>query len=173
MCGITGIFRPDGGSADMDVLRRMTAALAHRGPDGDGFHAEPGLGLGHRRLAIIDPTGGEQPMFNEDGSVAIDFYVDTITAASSVTVPGTGQVISYPSGYGTLGPFGGDGFMVAGNANNIVTFSTSISDNLNKAANLPNKAALMPCRAPTSNSLDCALIGVGAPPRQAEKSTTL
>ncbi|MCX7375214.1 MAG: asparagine synthase (glutamine-hydrolyzing) [Alphaproteobacteria bacterium] len=73
MCGITGIFRPDGGSADMDVLRRMTAALAHRGPDGDGFHAEPGLGLGHRRLAIIDPTGGEQPMFNEDGSVAIVF----------------------------------------------------------------------------------------------------
>ena len=73
MCGITGIFRPDGGPADMDVLRRMTATLSHRGPDGDGFHAEPGIGLGHRRLAIIDPTGGEQPMFNEDGSVAIVF----------------------------------------------------------------------------------------------------
>ena len=73
MCGITGIFRPDGGPADMDVLRRMTAAVSHRGPDGDGFHAEPGIGFGHRRLAIIDPTGGEQPMFNEDGTVAIVF----------------------------------------------------------------------------------------------------
>ncbi len=57
----------------MDVLRRMTAAISHRGPDGDGFHAEPGIGFGHRRLAIIDPTGGEQPMFNEDGSVVIVF----------------------------------------------------------------------------------------------------
>lgn len=73
MCGLTGLFRPDGGSVDMAVLRAMTAALAHRGPDGDGFHAEPGVGLGHRRLAIIDPEGGEQPMFNEDGAVAIVF----------------------------------------------------------------------------------------------------
>ena len=73
MCGITGIFRPDGGPADMAVLRRMTASISHRGPDGDGFFAEPGIGFGHRRLAIIDPTGGEQPMFNEDGSVAIVF----------------------------------------------------------------------------------------------------
>lgn len=73
MCGLTGVFRPDRGLVDMAVLRAMTAALAHRGPDGDGFHAEPGIGLGHRRLAIIDPTGGEQPMFNEDGSVAIVF----------------------------------------------------------------------------------------------------
>ena len=63
MCGLTGVFRPDRGLVDMAVLRAMTAALAHRGPDGDGFHAEPGIGLGHRRLAIIDPTGGEQPMF--------------------------------------------------------------------------------------------------------------
>ncbi len=59
MCGITGIFRPDGGPADMAVLRRMTASISHRGPDGDGFHAESGIGFGHRRLAIIDPTGGE------------------------------------------------------------------------------------------------------------------
>ena len=73
MCGITGIFRPDGGPADMAVLRRMTQAVSHRGPDGDGFHAEPGIGFGHRRLAIIDPTGGVQPMFNEDRSVAIVF----------------------------------------------------------------------------------------------------
>jgi asparagine synthase (glutamine-hydrolysing) len=73
MCGLAGLFRPDGGMVDMAVLRAMTAALSHRGPDGDGFHAEPRIGLGHRRLAIIDPAGGEQPMFNEDGSVAIVF----------------------------------------------------------------------------------------------------
>ena len=73
MCGITGIFRPDGGPVDMAVLQRMTASISRRGPDGDGFHAEPGLGFGHRRLAIIDPAGGVQPMFNEDRSVAIVF----------------------------------------------------------------------------------------------------
>ena len=74
MCGLTGIFHPErSGAVDAAVLRRMTDAIAHRGPDGDGFHVEPGVGLGHRRLAIIDPTGGEQPMFNEDGSVVIVF----------------------------------------------------------------------------------------------------
>lgn len=49
----------------------MTWALVHRGPDGDGFHIEPGVGLGHRRLSIIDIGGGAQPMYNEDESVAI------------------------------------------------------------------------------------------------------
>lgn len=73
MCGITGLFHPDLAPIDGAVLRAMTGALSHRGPDGDGFHIEPGIGLGHRRLAIIDPRGGEQPMFNEDGSVAIVF----------------------------------------------------------------------------------------------------
>ena len=51
----------------------MTDALSHRGPDGEGFFFHPGLALGHRRLAIIDPAGGQQPMFNEDGSIAIVF----------------------------------------------------------------------------------------------------
>lgn len=74
MCGIAGIFRPQSeGGIDAALLRRMTGALAHRGPDGDGFHIEPGVGLGHRRLAIIDIDGGHQPMFNEDGSVAVVF----------------------------------------------------------------------------------------------------
>jgi asparagine synthase (glutamine-hydrolysing) len=54
-------------------IRAMTDAIAHRGPDGEGFHLEPGLALGHRRLAIIDPAHGQQPMYNEDGSVAIVF----------------------------------------------------------------------------------------------------
>ena len=74
MCGIAGIFHPTGSApVDAALLRRMTTALAHRGPDGDGFHVEPRVGLGHRRLAIIDLGGGHQPMFNEDFSVAIIF----------------------------------------------------------------------------------------------------
>jgi asparagine synthase (glutamine-hydrolysing) len=51
----------------------MTTALHHRGPDGDGFEIEPGVGLGHRRLSIIDLAGGAQPMCNEDGSVIVVF----------------------------------------------------------------------------------------------------
>ena len=74
MCGLAGIFRQDSrAEVDGALLRRMTGALAHRGPDGDGFYTEPGIGLGHRRLAIIDIAGGSQPMPNEDGSVIIVF----------------------------------------------------------------------------------------------------
>src|SRR5271167_3091255 len=74
MCGLAGILDlTGGGSVDAGLVRRMTASIAHRGPDGDGFYFADGVGLGHRRLAIIDPAGGEQPMFNEDGSVVIVF----------------------------------------------------------------------------------------------------
>lgn len=51
----------------------MTDVIAHRGPDGDGLHVEPGVGLGHRRLAIIDLAGGVQPIDNEDGSVVLTY----------------------------------------------------------------------------------------------------
>ncbi len=74
MCGLTGIFHPDRlGAIDAGLLRRMTDAIAYRGPDGDGFHVEPGVGLGHRRLSIVDVAGGAQPMYNEDESVVIIF----------------------------------------------------------------------------------------------------
>ena len=74
MCGIAGALAARSGAAiDSDHVRAMTAALAHRGPDGEGFYTQPRVVLGHRRLAIIDPAGGHQPMFNEDGSVAIVF----------------------------------------------------------------------------------------------------
>ncbi|GAC1340906.1 MAG: amidotransferase 1, exosortase A system-associated [Acetobacteraceae bacterium] len=74
MCGLTGIFHPDrNGQIDAALLRRMNDAVAHRGPDGDGFHVEPGIGLGHRRLSIVDVAGGGQPMYNEDESVVIVF----------------------------------------------------------------------------------------------------
>ena len=55
------------------LLRRMTDALYHRGPDGDGFYCAPGIGLGHRRLAIVDLVTGDQPMFNEDRTVCVVF----------------------------------------------------------------------------------------------------
>jgi asparagine synthase (glutamine-hydrolysing) len=74
MCGIAGIFDSRGrGEPDRRLLRRMTGLLDHRGPDGDGFHFAPGIGLGHRRLAIIDLAGGDQPVFNEDRTVCVVF----------------------------------------------------------------------------------------------------
>ncbi|MBS0366435.1 MAG: amidotransferase 1, exosortase A system-associated [Proteobacteria bacterium] len=74
MCGITGIVDLAGTRAvDEGVLRAMNASLSHRGPDGDGFHIEPGVGLGHRRLSIIDLAGGRQPLYNEDHSVVVTF----------------------------------------------------------------------------------------------------
>ena len=74
MCGIAGIVDIAGRRPiDPILLHRMTDRLTHRGPDGSGFHLGPGVGLGHRRLAIIDLAGGHQPLFNEDGTVAITF----------------------------------------------------------------------------------------------------
>ena len=74
MCGITGIFDTRG-QRDMDrgVLQRMNDSQAHRGPDEGSVHLEPGLGLGHRRLSIIDIATGQQPLFNADKTVAIVF----------------------------------------------------------------------------------------------------
>ncbi len=72
MCGIAGIFdHRRRAEIDRALVRRMTDILGHRGPDGDGFYHAPGIGLGHRRLAIVDLAGGDQPVFNEDGTVAI------------------------------------------------------------------------------------------------------
>ena len=72
MCGLTGIFHP-GTPVDRATLIAMNTAIAYRGPDGDGFHTEPGIGFGHRRLSIVDVAGGAQPMWNEDESVVIVF----------------------------------------------------------------------------------------------------
>lgn len=74
MCGISGIWHYNHDEPVSETtLRRMTDAIAHRGPDDDGFYVTPRVGLGHRRLSIIDVSGGHQPIFNEDGSVAIVF----------------------------------------------------------------------------------------------------
>ena len=73
MCGIAGILRIDGAPAGGELLRAMTSAIAHRGPDGDGFFCEGPVGLGHRRLAIIDLATGDQPMATDDGASVIIF----------------------------------------------------------------------------------------------------
>ena len=74
MCGITGIFNLDGDPAPAAVLGAMTDALAHRGPDGEGQHVDGAVGLGHRRLAVIDLSpAGRQPMLTEDGRYAINY----------------------------------------------------------------------------------------------------
>ena len=74
MCGIAGLFDTRGQrNFDPELIRRATTALAHRGPDGDGFFAAPGIALGHRKLAIIDLASGSQPMHAKDGSITITF----------------------------------------------------------------------------------------------------
>src|SRR5262245_40515527 len=62
MCGICGWFDFTGKRPpDEALVRAMNGAIRHRGPDGEGFHFEPGLAFGHRRLAIIDLQTGDQP----------------------------------------------------------------------------------------------------------------
>jgi asparagine synthase (glutamine-hydrolysing) len=74
MCGITGILHRDGSPASPVVLRRMTDVIAHRGPDGEGQYTDGALGLGHRRLAIIDLSpAGHQPMMTPDGRYVITY----------------------------------------------------------------------------------------------------
>ena len=70
MCGIFGIVSE---KIDESHLKKATALLVHRGPDDSGFFIEDGVGLGHRRLSIIDLEGGRQPMYNEDGTLCIVF----------------------------------------------------------------------------------------------------
>jgi asparagine synthase (glutamine-hydrolysing) len=74
MCGISGWFDTVNERApDRGIVRAMTDAIRHRGPDGEGFYYGAGIALGHRRLAIIDLTTGAQPMFNAAGTVALVF----------------------------------------------------------------------------------------------------
>jgi len=74
LCGISGFV---GSPLERDraesTIRAMCRAIRHRGPDDEGYHLEPGMALGMRRLSVIDLAGGHQPMANEDGSVSIVF----------------------------------------------------------------------------------------------------
>jgi len=74
MCGIAGIAtRQPEAEIDRALLQRMMASITHRGPDHSGFHLGPGVALGHNRLSIIDLSTGDQPIFNEDRTVAVVF----------------------------------------------------------------------------------------------------
>jgi asparagine synthase (glutamine-hydrolysing) len=73
MCGISGIAFSGRSGRDVDaaVLRRMCDSIRHRGPDDDGYFIDGAVGIGMRRLSIVDVAGGHQPMTNEDGTVHI------------------------------------------------------------------------------------------------------
>ncbi|HYR44190.1 MAG TPA: asparagine synthase (glutamine-hydrolyzing) [Terriglobia bacterium] len=74
MCGICGIVNFNATEpVNHHLVERMTSAQMHRGPDDKGYFVENNVGLGHRRLSIIDLSGGKQPIFNEDGSVVVVF----------------------------------------------------------------------------------------------------
>jgi asparagine synthase (glutamine-hydrolysing) len=74
MCGIAGILYADSARpVAPGILKAMSAALAHRGPDAEGFWTAPGIGLAHRRLSIIDLKSGDQPIRNEDGTLQVIF----------------------------------------------------------------------------------------------------
>lgn len=73
MCGICGILNLRGDPVSDDVLTGMTSVIGHRGPDGSGRYVDREVGLGHRRLSIIDLGGGAQPIANEDGKLQVVF----------------------------------------------------------------------------------------------------
>jgi len=73
MCGIVGMLNKNGQPVEQTVLERMADEIVHRGPDDSGVHFADGVGLGFRRLSIIDLEGGHQPLANEDGTVWISF----------------------------------------------------------------------------------------------------
>src|SRR5262245_2772918 len=74
MCGIAGMVTIGRlTDCDKNLLKHMTRALYHRGPDGEGYYFDEQAGLGHRRLSIIDLEAGKQPMCNEDGSIWVTF----------------------------------------------------------------------------------------------------
>lgn len=73
MCGIAGIIHFDGRPLPTALVAGMTRSIAHRGPDGEGLKLWPGMGIGHRRLAIIDPATGHQPMSDPGGRVWITY----------------------------------------------------------------------------------------------------
>src|SRR3989442_1904547 len=73
MCRIAGIMSFEGRPVASEEMGAMCRAMVHRGPDNEGFYIGPGVGLGMRRLSIIDLQTGHQPVHNEDGTVWVVF----------------------------------------------------------------------------------------------------
>lgn len=91
MCGIAGVLRFDGRRVDPALIRRMTETLEHRGPDADGFWVDGPVGMGHRRLSIIDLAGSPQPMASPDGRHHLCFNGEILNYQALRT-----QLSSYP-----------------------------------------------------------------------------
>jgi len=73
MCGIAGVIGREEEIVSAEEVRRMTQTIVHRGPDEEGAYVTRNIGLGMRRLSIIDLSGGQQPIHNEDRSVWVVF----------------------------------------------------------------------------------------------------
>ena len=72
MCGICGMFNFDQlNNVNLQLIKKMCSTMIHRGPDGEGAYINENVGLGHRRLSVIDISGGNQPMCNEDQTIWI------------------------------------------------------------------------------------------------------
>ena len=93
MCAIAGLLDLRAmREVDRDALTRMANAMSHRGPDGEGFHIDAGIGLAHRRLAIIDPEGGVQPFHSRDSHHVLSYNGETYnypSLAKELTQAGT------------------------------------------------------------------------------------
>ncbi|MEK6578491.1 MAG: asparagine synthetase B, partial [Bdellovibrionota bacterium] len=74
MCGITGVLSFNSEPVSSEILKKMTDAIRHRGPDGEGVYLNHPIAFGHRRLAIIDlSSAGKQPMISADGRFVISY----------------------------------------------------------------------------------------------------
>ena len=74
MCGLVGVFDLKGDSVYSSLIKTMTKQIAHRGPDSEGYYVKDNIGLGHRRLSILDTSDkGAQPMSSKDGNWTIVF----------------------------------------------------------------------------------------------------
>src|SRR3989442_126249 len=82
MCGIAGIARSDGCPVSENEINALTGAIVHRGPDSSGSHLDGSVGIGVRRLKIIDLVTGDQPITNEDGTVWTVFNGEIYNFAS-------------------------------------------------------------------------------------------
>jgi len=82
MCGIAGFVSVEPVPDREAILRRMTGAIAHRGPDDSGFFSDFHVALGNRRLSIVDIAGGHQPMPNEDRSLWLTYNGEIFNHAS-------------------------------------------------------------------------------------------
>src|SRR5665647_286325 len=71
MCGIAGIIHRNHHPVSQQLLEKMAGALAHRGPDDQGFYGDQGLGLAQTRLSIIDLSGGHQPLLSREGNLVL------------------------------------------------------------------------------------------------------